>query len=456
MRSLFAAFLMLLVSLDYGIFMVAMAWVEPPDRMVFVAWSRVSSAVFTFLVAGVFYRRVLFRRDMLVFLRSNFASRELFLLSFGYFDFLVLAFALHLSSPVVVALTYEVWPFFLVLAVSRLTGSVYTPVGLSLVLGFGVAFLGVALAVSSANGGPAGIWRVLVVEGSVGVLFGTSLALLAAVLTGFNCYIWVGSHRLLRSPDLQGPRSRRPLGLFLLLFPAAGWFHVRGRHLRDGSGVSGFCGDPSAWEAVSSFWQPSSASWWPWGAFLWRLATLLTRSSGIHAMAYFTPVFTFALMAAFGFLGGIALLWILAGLSLVILSNLVRCSAGPADVLDQSGVAPSVVSQGVSAPFIYSWLTRLHVGRPCSPLDSRGVWWRSCPGRLRSPVGDAPEEFTRPLPGPDLLQCCVPAQQVGLPLRPSSTWMSFSVSLSVVLIARATLWRLKGIIGCGTFSCPSK
>ena len=310
----------------FGLVPLVIALGSSYSPFLFGAAMRLGVSAFCLFVLLNFYRDEFANWDSLSFVGRRLFSREMAGILLSYFDFAVLALALRWIDVSVGAVIYELWPVALIFIVARWTGGRSGLFDVRMVVLLLMAFGGVVLVVACQDSGF--LWGGTGFAGTsdVSVYFGISLALGAAFITAFTGFSWVWSHNCVRDESLpvrfKGRRSRRSLEMFFLLVAL-----VAGNLLA--FLINGGVGLAYGW---------MTGEWITWGGFalgvvgglcsygvasvLWRVSTSLGGNVGIHAMSYFTPVFSLGFLALAGMIGEVRVDYLVAGTVVIVVANL--------------------------------------------------------------------------------------------------------------------------------------
>lgn len=262
------------------------------------------------------WRHVLTKRMLL--------NRNLILSAFGRMEFAALAWSTTLASPAVSAILFATWPMMFILFLERAAKaesgeSRYNRVNLETFAYFAVAFAGLAfvIAAQSTDAGPAGVmWSDTVA--------GVALAVVSAFLAASNAFVYswgITLHDTLRAdPDAAGiETSTADMEIATTML---------------GTMVSTMFAVPVLF--VISLTEPGSGfsmralgimtllgmSLVTYLLLLQRRANLGTKSLGVNAIAYSTPVFALALFGLFDQVGEVRMDFVVMGAIAIVAMNL--------------------------------------------------------------------------------------------------------------------------------------
>ena len=281
------------------------------NPFLFGAAMRLGVSVFCLSVLGFFYRRELISGEALSFVGRRLFSKEMIGILFSYFDFAVLALALRWIDASVGAVIYELWPVALIFIVARWTGGQSGRFDARMLVLLFVAFFGVVLVLASQGSGL--VWAGMGVLGALdgSVYLGVSLALCAAFVTAFTGFSWVWSHNCVGHralpAGLKARRSDESLRMFFLLVAL---FVGNSLAFLMNAGVGlAYVGMTGEWITLGGFVLGVVGGMCSYGvaSVLWRVSTSLSGDIRIHAMSYFTPVFSLGFLALVGMMGVVRL-----------------------------------------------------------------------------------------------------------------------------------------------------
>ena len=273
-----------------------------------LAWSAVSGSSGERRLAGWYQVAAVFS------LRSRLGWGLVFLLVFGKYELMVMSYALQAASIYSVALTFELWPFFMVMAMMFLfRGSgLYRKSGVGLLVMMVICFCGVVLVVLAEGRAAAGGIHHL----------GVGLALAGAILAGLQNSILfkIGSvlgvwfHRARISSE-----SRESLVLFALTgLQALTQFSCFVSSLP----VAGLLGERMAWgQFLMAVLVGVAVAGVADVAF--RKSNAMTRNLGVNALTYTTPVMSFLWLRALSSAEAVDFGFLVPGMFLIVGANLV-------------------------------------------------------------------------------------------------------------------------------------